>query len=71
MDKTIRQIQGEAEAVKVKIVEVLKEFFEENPSICLSGEFGIIKEYVSDCFSEPMLTGAKVDLTLNINVDEK
>lgn len=71
MEKTISQIQEEAEVVKVEVKKVLKKFMDENPSICLSGEFGVEKTFITQDFQEPEFVGAEVSLILNISIDEK
>jgi hypothetical protein len=71
MEKTIGQIQEEAEIVKIEVKKILKKFMHANPSICLSGEFGVSKEFISSIAHKPMLANIEVDLILKINIDEK
>lgn len=71
MDKTIKQIQEEAEVAKKAIKSVLEDFMNKNPSVCLSGDFGVLKTFVSDIINKPLLVSSEIDITLNISIDEK
>lgn len=71
MDKTVKEIQEEVEEAKAKIKTILLSFYTRNPTVILSGEFGVLRECINNGFGAPKLFNSEIMLKLKISIDEK